>query len=306
MSYEKVLLTGGSGFVGSAVLDRLLDSGRTVHALTRDSTIDRPNVKSFVGGLFNPSALAAAANGCDAVIHLVGIIKESGEQTFEHVHVEGTARVIEAAKTAGIKRLVHMSALGAKADSQSVYSRTKFAAEERVRSSELDHTIFRPSMIHGPRGEFMKMLAGWAKGTALPYAFMPFFGRGVFGLSPASLQPIFVDDVARCFVEALDHPETIGQSYDLGGPETFTWPEMYDTAAHLIAGKTKLVVGLPAWYGKLVASLIPGRFLPFNKSQVVMAVEDNVADPSVIEKTFGFKPQRFPDALRSYVEELKK
>ena len=305
MPHERILLTGGTGFVGRAVLDRLLQGGYAVSALTHRSTIDRPGVSSVPGGLFDDGAVARAIDGCDAVVHLVGIIKETGDKTFEKIHVEATGRLVEAAKKSGVKRFLHMSALGAKPDTASAYARTKFAAEELVRNSGLDWTIFRPSMIHGPRGEFMKMVAGWAKGSAMPYFFMPYFGRGAFGFDAAKLQPIFVDDVARCFADALAKPETIGQTYDLAGPEPFTWPEVYDTTAHLVTGRTKTVIGLPVWYGKLVATLIPARWLPFNKSQVVMAGEDNVADVKIIENNFGFTPQRFPDALRGYADQLK-
>src|SRR4029079_943824 len=124
-----------------------------------------------------------------AVIHLVGIIMERRHKrvTFERIHFEGTHSIVDAAQRNGIRRYLHMSALGTRHDAVSTYHRTKYAAEEYVRASGLDWTIFRPSLIHGPRGEFIQMEAAWARYKAPPFLFMPYFGRGFFGRGGAGM-----------------------------------------------------------------------------------------------------------------------
>ena len=135
------------------------------------------------GSLFDPKALDDGLAGCEAVIHLVGIIKEQPGRgmTFHRVHVEGTRAVVEAAKRNGVRRFVHMSALGSRPDADSDYHRTKYEAEQAVRGGGLEWTILRPSLIHGPRGEFMRMEARWARGKGPPFFFMPYFGAGLLG-----------------------------------------------------------------------------------------------------------------------------
>ena len=206
--------------------------------------------------------------------------------------------MFEAANRNGVKRFIHMSALGAKIDSDSAYARTKALAEADLRASGLAFTIFRPSMILGPGGEFTKMLEGWCKGTAMPYYFMPYFGTGIFGLRPKNIQPIDVRDVAACFVKSLEMPETIGQSYDLGGPAAMTWPQLYYAAGRHYIGRAKVPVGLPIWYATLLTKLAPARWLPFNKAQLVMAGEDNVCDPTILPGIFGIMPRGVQEALR--------
>ena len=298
---KTIFLTGGSGFVGRAVIDALLAGGYRVRALTRATPIVRDGVESVRGDLFDDAGLDAGMQGCGAAIHLVGIIREdpAAGATFERVHHEGTRRVVEAAKRNGISRLVHMSALGARADSASDYARTKAAAESAVRESGLAFTIFRPSVILGPGGEFARMLEGWSRGTATPYFFMPYFGVGVFGLTPRKIQPVDVRDVAACVVKSLAMPETIAQSYDLGGPEAMSWPRMYALASTHFVGKPKLQLGFPVWYAKLITHLAPAKWLPFNRSQVVMAGEDNVCDPGVMGRVFGIQPHTLHAALSS-------
>ena len=188
-----VFVTGASGFVGTAVVEELLSRSYGVNALTnrRDVKAAGERLTVVKGDLFDPAALAKGMAGCSAVIHLVGIIMEDAAKgvTFEHIHHEGTVAVVDAARKAGVKRYVQMSALGSRADAVSDYHKTKFKAEQYVRASGLDWTIIRPSMIHGPHGEFMKMEADWARHKQPPFLFMPYFGRGPLGLGGAGLLP---------------------------------------------------------------------------------------------------------------------
>ena len=296
-SDKTIFVTGANGFVGRSVMDALLADGCRVRALVRGNSIERAGVENVRGDLFDDGPLDAGTAGCDAVVHLVGIIREAAGNTFERVHHEGTLRVIDAAKRNGVSRLVHVSALGARPESESDYARTKAAAEAAVKASGLGYTIFRPSVILGPGGEFARMLEGWSRGTQMPYHFMPYFGVGVFGLSPKKVQPVDVRDVAACVAASLSMPETIGQSYDLGGPEAMSWPRMYALASTHFTGSPKLQLGFPVWYAKLLTRLAPAKWLPFNRSQVVMAGEDNVCDPGVMERVFGIKPRTLMEAL---------
>src|SRR5688572_23445796 len=212
----RVFVTGGSGFVGSHVIDELLGRGYGVNALVHGRELRAGRARSVKGDLFDATALDDGIRGCDAVIHLVGIIFENRSKgvTFERVHNEGTRSVVDATLRNGVRRYVHMSALGTRADAVSAYHQTKFKAEQYVRSSGLDWTIFRPSMIHGPGGELMQMEADWARRRKPPFLFMPYFGAGATGRGGAGmLQPVYVKDVARAFVDALEKPQTVGEIY---------------------------------------------------------------------------------------------
>ena len=303
-----VFVTGGSGFVGSAVIDELLRRQYHVTALSHQRTIGAASgVRVVEGGLFSREALDEGMRGADAVIHLVGIIVERKSKgvTFERMHFEGTRSIVDAAKRNNIKRYVHMSALGTRPDGVSTYHKTKFAAEQYVRASGLDWTIFRPSLIHGPGGEFMKMESAWARRKAPPFLFMPYFGAGPCGGRGAGkLQPVHVADVARAFVDALEKLNTIGEVYPLAGPDVLTWPQLHHTVAQAIIGKRRAVMAVPSWYGKLLTHVVPPALLPFNHDQVVMSQEDNTTDLSKFKDDFGWDPQPFKTSLEAYAKSL--
>jgi uncharacterized protein YbjT (DUF2867 family) len=304
---KRVFVTGGSGFVGQSVIEELLSRGYEVGALSRNGDLNT-NAKVVRGDLFTPAALDEGIAGCDAVIHLVGIIMEkpSAGVTFRRIHVEGTKAVVDAAKRAGVRRYVHMSALGVRPDAASTYHQTKHEAEEYVRASGLNWTIIRPSMIHGPRGEFTRMQAQWAKKKAMPFLFMPYFGAGVLGLGGAGkLQPVFVGDVARAFVDAVEKPETIGHAYSLAGPDVLTWQELHRTVARAVVGRSRWVVPIPAWYAKMLTHVTPAKLLPFNRDQIVMSQEDNTAELSEFTKDFGWSPRPFGETLASYAQQIR-
>src|SRR5258706_4060801 len=258
-----VFVTGASGFVGEAVVEELLERGYAVNALVHRRPIVSVagRVHSIDGDLFDEKVLAEGMRGAGGVIHLVGIIFERRFEgvTFERMHVEATRGVVDAAKRAGVKRIVHMSALGTRMDAVSDYHKTKYAAEQYVRASGLDGTIFRLSMIHGPKGEFMERVNKWVHKKAPPFFAMPYFKGKDRGGAP-QMQPIFVKDVARAFVDALEKPRTIGEIYPIGGSQVFTWPEFYRTASRIIRGKERMGTGIPVPIAKVVAKIGPPRF----------------------------------------------
>lgn len=308
----RVFVTGATGFVGRYVVRELVARGHRPVCLTRSEgklldvfePSERDRIDTVRGTLFDGEAIALGASGAGAAIHLVGIIAERGDQTFDRVHRRGTEAVLEAVRNAGVKRYVHMSALGSRLAAPSAYHRSKWAAEEAVRRSGLEWTIFQPSLIHGPDGEFIRMLRSLACGFFPPV--MPYFGRGRH-----RLQPVDVRDVAHCFVEALRRSETAEQTYELGGPRTYTWRELYSVARCLLpcARKWKPMVGQPVLIARLMAATIMKTpFVPdkyrFNKAQILMSQEDSICDQTRAERAIDISFRDFEQELAAYSSEI--
>ena len=292
---RRVLLTGARGFVGSEVSRQLLAAGHEVVAISRQ--LQARNVP--------PGVIQVAADitgdgwqrwceGCGAAIHLVGIIRQAPRAgvTFERAHVVATRRVIAACRSLGIRRLVHMSALGAREGAATPYHRTKWQGEEAVRASGLEWTIFRPSTLFGPGDGFSTTIARAVR----RFPIFPVFGDGTY-----RMQPIAVDEVARCFVAALERPVTVGETYELGGPEALTYNEVLRRIAQAL-GLRRAFVHLPLGLAKLAVSLIqhfPGA--PITRDQLTMLLEGSTCDSSAASLTFGVPAARFqgPTWLRN-------
>jgi NADH dehydrogenase len=306
---ERVFVTGASGFVGSAVVRELVGRSFAVSALVRGKKLPEiaGDIREIRGDLSDAAVLDEGLHDCAAVIHLVGIIMENPGKgvTFQSVHIEGTRGILDAARRAGVRRYIHMSALGTRAGAFSEYHKTKWQAEELVRESGLDVTIIRPSMIHGPDGAFMKMEAKWARKQSPPFLFMPYFGAGLLGLGGAGLiQPVYVKDVARAFVDAIANPKMAGKTCEIGGSEQLTWPEMHKAIARALVGKNRATMAIPVWYAKLIAAIFPQAALPFNRDQVIMSQEDNTCDLTEFTADFGWEPVGFESALGEYAYSL--
>lgn len=301
----KVLVTGATGFVGRAVLRQLQGAGHEARVLVRDTkaAADRLPQPTCVtgfhqGDVTDPGSLKGAARGCDAVIHLVGIISEFGSATFEKLHVQGTRNLVTSARAEGVERLVHMSALGTRADAVARYHRTKWAAEEVVRRSGLHYTIFRPSLIYGPGDHFVNLFANLARWTP----FLPVMGTGT-----ALMQPVAVETVASCFVQALTQPDSIGQTYDVCGPEKLTFTQILDAIAETI-GRKRIKLHIPLPLARLQAAaleVVVGSFLHkpplLNRDQLLMLQEDNVGDVGPAEQMFDLRQSTFAEGIRKYL-----
>jgi len=301
----KVLVTGATGFVGREIVKQLHARGHAARLLVRNPS--SPQVRELVpqfatelhtGNVLEATSLAPAVVGCDAVIHLVGIISEIGLQTFERVHTEATKNVVVAAKQAGVKRFVHMSALGTRANARARYHQTKWAAEQTLRESGLDWTIFRPSIIYGPGDGFVNLFARLSRFSPV----IPLIGGG-----RTRFQPIPVQDVARCFVGALGEPKSIGQTFDLCGAETLRLSEIVD-AILKVTNRRRIKFPLPfalasaqAACAEFVFNRLLGKAPPLNRDQVLMLREDNVGDPRPATKLFGPRSGRFRDDIASYL-----
>lgn len=311
-----VAVTGATGFVGRHLCKHLADQGHAVRALVRSSgrTGALPqSVQAVPGDVFDRGALNRLCDKADAVIHLIGIIAERpGEGiTFERLHVEATRQVVEAAQAAGVLRFVHMSALGSRFDAKANYHRTKFAAESIVRGSRLAWTIIRPSLIHGPNGEFTKMAAAWVRGQAPPFLFMPYFGSGPVGTGyKYHLQPVFVGDVAETFAQAMQRDRAIKEVYSLGGQDQVTWPELLTTFRDMMvhAPKWRRPIPIPAWYAgglsRAFAFLGMQTLLPFNTDQVLMSQEESTCEIARVREHLGVHPRGFRESLAEYVATL--
>lgn len=302
----KVFVTGATGFVGRAILKRLHESGHSIRILARHPQSARVQTcaKRFAaeihrGDVTDGTSLADCLRGCDAVIHLVGIISEVGDRTYENVHTLGTQNIVAAAQAAGVKRFIHMSALGTRQNAIARYHKSKWAAEEIVRGSGLDFTIFRPSIIYGPDDMFVNMFAKMARLSPI----LPVMGDG-----QSKFQPIPVNDVATCFVGALTEPKSTGQTYDLCGLERLTFDQVLDTIFDVM-GKRRWKLHLPLGIARVQATLFEFLFAkllrkppPLNRDQLVMLQEDNVGDPRAANELFGLRPIPFRDGIAAYLK----
>lgn len=304
----RILLTGGTGFVGRAVLQQLHTEGHAVRLLVRrpDSEPVRralapydTGVEPCSGDVLQPETLAPACAGMDAVVHLVGIIAEHGAQTFESVHARGTRNLVNAARSEAVRRFVHMSALGTRSGSASRYHQTKWAAEQSVRRGDMAWTILRPSIIYGPGDGFVSMFERISRYS--PVVPLPGNGR-------SRLQPVGVKDVATCFAGALAETRAVGQTYDLCGPAPLTLREIIETILR-VTGRRRLLLPLPLGLMRLQAALLEGiypvlfrRPPPLSRDQLVMLQEDNVGQPETAMEHFRLAPQSFEEGLAAYLK----
>ena len=305
----KVLVTGATGFVGREIVRGLPRAGHETHILTRDGYEDRTqaaekelSAQIHFGNILNPDSLQRACRGMDTVIHLVGIISEVGENTFENIHTLGTQNVVAAARQAGVKRFIHMSALGTRPNAAARYHQSKWAAEECVRGSGLAWTIFRPSIIYGPGDQFVNRFARMARFSPV----LPVIGSG-----QAKLQPIPVADVAACFVKTINETRSISQTYDLCGRDVLTFEAVLDAIME-VSGRKRLKLHIPGGLARFQAAMLEfifcrllGKASPLNRDQLLMLSEDNVGNPQPANELFGLKPIGFREGIASYLAPRK-
>lgn len=301
-----IFLTGATGFVGGHLARHLSEAGLPVRALVRSHSGENksrlkalPDVEVAKGDVLQPQSLMDGLRGCDTVIHLVGIIRETKNLSFQQAHVEATRNVAKAAQANGIKRFIQMSALGTRANAVTPYHQTKWQAEEIVRASGLDWTIFRPSMIYGEGSEFIASMLGLARAPITPII--------APGMNTGLLQPIHVDDLASCFVQAAQDAgaQTGGQIHECGGPERLTTEQVLDTLAR-IEGRQLRKVRVPLPMVKLAMSLGEKLRLPVpaTSGQLAMLQENNVCDIGEMSKTFSLQPRSFEAGVRPVIVRL--
>ncbi|WP_027390234.1 complex I NDUFA9 subunit family protein [Chrysiogenes arsenatis] len=280
----QVAIIGGTGFVGSHVTRAVLDAGHTVSLLVRSTGTKVPaGVTSFVGDISDTDSLARLCQGADAVIYLVGIIREFPPVvTYKTSHVYGVINTISAMKRCGVTRLLHMSALGSEFESPSGYLRTKYDAEIIVRQSSLTETIFKPSVIFGPGDGFINLLR---RLTKLPI--VPMIGDGHY-----PLQPVSVYDIAAGFAAALTTPAMEGKCYEIGGPTVYAYRDLLDTVARLQGKGVPLKVPQPIALMRLLATLF-GKFafFPLTTDQLYMLQKGSQTVDMRMFEDAGIAPQ---------------
>jgi NADH dehydrogenase len=277
-----ILVTGATGFVGSEILRRASWRGWRVRGLARrpdraEALGRLPHVELFRGDVTDPGDLGEAMEGVTAVVHLVGIIVATSEQGFEEAHVGGTRATLEAAARAGVPRFVHMSALGVpEGRDLTPYLRTKWEAEEAVRGSGLSTTIFRPSLVFGRDSELFGPLARVVRYS--PVLPLPGGGR-------QRLQPVWVGDVAECFLQAARMERSPEPVYEVGGPEVLELREVVHAMAEAMGRRHPAIVPLPVRLLKGLAGigekLLPSP--PVTADQLRMLELGSVASPAALK-----------------------
>lgn len=240
MHIKNTVVLGGSGFVGSAIVAKLVSAGYQVTVLTR--RLDHAKHLSLLPGVtlklcnvFDAQALRSALQGADAVINLLGILHQSGKASFTQVHADLPVQLAKLCQDLGIKRLLHMSSLCAATDAPSLYLRSKGQAEVALAGyvPALAITVFRPSIIFGRADQFINLFAGLIKHFPLVVLVKP----------NAKFQPVWVEDVATCFVASLNQPASFGLSYDLVGPKVYTFRALLKAIMQTL-GVHKPILGL--------------------------------------------------------------
>lgn len=274
-----VTVFGGSGFLGRYVVRALAQAGHRIRVGVR-----YPNLANYlppmghVGQIqivrtdvTNTDQVVQALRGAKAAVNLVGILYESGRQRFQRVHAEAAGTIAEAARREGLQSLVHVSAIGASTQSESVYARTKSRGETLVREAFRDTAILRPSIVFGPEDDFFNRFAALARISPL----LPLIGGG-----RTRFQPVYVCDVAEAVLRCVTEPETAGLTYELGGPKVYTFKELM----RLVLAEThrrRLLVPVPFSIAMLKASalgLLPKPML--TRDQVRLLRQDNVVSPN--------------------------
>ena len=303
----RVAIFGGSGFVGSYLVDALIAAGHEPSLMVRLGSERKvrqvERCRLVAGNLSSTTAIDATLENCDAVIYSVGILKESPKQgiTFEELQYNGVVRVAESAKRRGISRFLLMSANGAKSTG-TPYQETKFRAEEHLRASGFDVTIFRPSVIFGePRGRMEIGTQLYAEMISPPIPAIGFFTGWRPYQGAVAMAPVHVEDVAQAFLTALRESSTIGKTYVLGGPEVLSWDEMLRRIATTV-GRKKWILPMPIGIMKLAAALFDWLpFFPVTRDQLTMLAEGNTADPAALAQLIGRQPKAFNEAHLAYL-----
>jgi len=283
MAVQNIVIIGGTGFIGSHLTHRLNRLGHRVTLLTRRPERHREyrigsSVRLVQADPYDSDALTTLFDGCDCVINLAGILNEVGSSRFSRAHVELARTIVKAMRAAGVKRLLHMSALNADVnETHSRYLKTKGEGENLVHQSPgVEVTSFRPSVVFGPGDSFFNRFAGLLK--LAPTPLFP------LACADARFAPVFVGDVVAAFVYALNNPGTAGQHMDLCGPSIYTLKQLVEYTAGLI-GKKTVVIGMPEFAARLqgrLMSLLPGK--PFSLDNYYSLKKDSVCSQSAFTR----------------------
>ena len=305
MTLRVVTVFGGSGFVGRHLVKRLAQRGWRIRIATRnpgDALFLKPagavgQIVPEFANVRDDHSVAAAVAGADYVVNLVGVLYESGRQTFAAVHHEAAARIARAAHEAGAERMIQMSAIGASPESRSRYARTKAAGERAVLEAFPDATIIRPSVIFGPDDSFFNMFASLTRVSPL----LPLIGGG-----RTRFQPVYVGDVADAMLACLDRNDTKGRTYELGGPTAYTFRQLMELLLRTI-GRERALVPIPwsiAGLQAMVLGLMPKPLL--TRDQLAQLKTDNVVSEGALTLAdLGIEPTAAELIVPTYLDRFR-
>ncbi len=289
-----ILITGATGYIGRHLVARLVDQGVRPRCLVRDiqkasSMFPADKVELLEGATTAPTTLAAAVQGIDTIVHAAFMTadkKESPHNRYEETNVHGTSNIINAAKTAGVKRIIEISGLGTKPDKPGSYMQGRYLAEQMLIESELDWTIIRPSVLFGKGAPFIKGLMDLLRTSPV----VPLIGGG-----KTLFQPILVDDVVSVIIKVLDEPErTSKKIYTIGGPEYYSFSQIFDellSATHQHKPKVYAPTPFVGIGAMVMEAVLPKP--PLTKAAMALFSFDNITDLDSVERDFGFRPQSF-------------
>jgi uncharacterized protein YbjT (DUF2867 family) len=294
-----ILVTGGTGFVGSHLIRKMRQEGIPVRAVVRKpekaQALRDLGVEVVPGDVSDKASLEKAVPGVERVVHLVGIIQEAPGATFQGVHVDGTRNLMEAARKAGVRHVLFQSALGTRANATSHYHRTKWEAEELVRNSGIPSTVLRPSLIYGPGDQFTIRLSDMIRLSPV----LPIIGSG-----RSKVQPIFIDDVVSCILKAVTSDAYLNELYEIGGPEQLTYEEVTRAIAAAL-GVSRPAVHLPLLFmrsmARVMETVLPKP--PITTDQLIMLQEDTVCSMRDIRDAFGIEPIPFQKGLSTFIRQ---
>lgn len=290
----RVFVTGAAGFVGRHLVGAYLDAGHEVIAVVHDC--DKAEILPQDGrvevrqaDVRDRDALRRALAGAEAGSHLVAILGEELGSTYQQVNVEGVRNVVDACRDLGIRRLLHQSTIGADPDTSVEYQASKWQGQEIVEQSDLDWTVFRPSLIIGEASGVAILLLALTKLPAVP----------IFGKGDTRFQPVSIRDVCACHVQAMEKPETIRQVYEVCGPETFTYEQMIEAVAE-VQSHAKPLFHLPVWTARWPAEGLERLPLepPVSGDAVLLLQYDNVCRDDCAQRAFSLPGVTLRDELR--------
>lgn len=318
---KQVTVFGGSGFIGRHLVARLAERGIVVRAAVRDVTAaqflrpmgDVGQITPVRASVTDDKAVAAAIDGSDTVVNLVGILFGRGRQTFEAIHRDGAARIARHARAAGVDRLLHMSALGASLQSPARYAWSKAAGEDAVHEAFAGATVVRPSVVFGPDDDFFNRFAALARLLPVLPVFgcpAPAFRNGsldLYGDGGTKFQPVYVGDVADAMMACLDRKDSAGQTYELGGPSVYSFKALMELVLQATDRK-RLLLPIPFWVASLEATfleLLPNP--PLTRDQVTLLKSDNVVSgeqPTL--ESLGIAPTAAEVILPTYLDRFRR
>lgn len=304
----RIALFGGTGFVGGYLVEQLLEHGHEPVLLVRPGSEGKcfaaDRCVKVTGTIVDEDAIRETISGCDAAVYNIGILREFPDRgiTFDALQYEGAKRVIKLAIDGGVRRFLLMSANGAKADG-TPYQKTKYMAEQALADTDLEWTIFRPSVIFGdPRGnsEFATELRDQLIKPPLP---VPLFHDGLLpvGAGRFALSPVHIRDVSAVMARAVDMAESVQQRYLLGGPDQLEWREIISRLAKVM-GKTKFKLPVSTVFLRPVASVLERfEFFPLTRDQITMLMEGNTCDSTEVFELFNRQPIAFDEHALAYL-----